>query len=103
MCKFSAALAAECIFDSREFDTVEELVDWAEGRGGRYVLYADGAGSSTMEPDLGVNIKVDDRNETTKFFVDRYYNYEEMTREEVVRYIKEKMKNGHERYHQNVD
>lgn len=93
MCKFSAALAAECIYDSGEFDTVEELIDWAEGRGGRYVLYADSAcGNSTKEPDLGVNIKIDNSNETTKFYVDHYYNYEEMTKEEVIRYVKQVIK-----------
>ena len=29
----------QCIFDSGEFDTAEEAMQWARGRGGRYLLH----------------------------------------------------------------
>lgn len=43
--KYSAVLSnRDSIFDSGVFDSVQELIDWAAGRGGSYVIQIDGGG-----------------------------------------------------------
>lgn len=68
------------VFDSGKFETAADVIDWAKGRNGVYVLNCEKIGAERP----GVIIKIKDRVTDTRFFVNEF---EELTEKEAVNYI----------------
>ncbi len=67
----------DCIFDSATFDDAKAAADWATGRGGTYVIQGNN----------GLNVKVDDRDDVEKLFVENFDGYDEISESDLVKMI----------------
>lgn len=66
-----------CLFDSGRFDTVQEALEWAMGRGGEYVIQI------AREGEMGISIGVD--GEKLKYYDG--FGWEEISQEDVEKMI----------------
>jgi hypothetical protein len=72
------------VFDSGKFETAADVIDWAKGRNGVYVLNCE-----KIEAERpGVIIKIKDRVTDTRFFVNEF---EELTEKEAINYIEKEI------------
>lgn len=72
------------VFDSGKFETAADVIDWAKGRNGVYVLNCE----KTEAERPGVIIKIKDRVTDTRFFVNEF---EELTEKEAINYIEKEI------------
>lgn len=72
------------VFDSGKFETAADVIDWAKGRNGVYVLNCE-----KIEAERpGAIIKIKDRVTDTRFFVNKF---EELTEKEAINYIEKEI------------
>lgn len=72
------------VFDSGKFENAADVIDWAKGRNGVYVLNCEKIG--TKGP--GDIIKIKDSLIDTRFFVNEF---EELTEKEAINYIEKEI------------
>lgn len=75
MKKYDACLSnRDCIFDSGVFESAEDVVAWAKGRGGKYVLQV----SNSSDHDFpGCSISTDNGKAWSQYIIDRWVHLTE--------------------------
>lgn len=83
--KYNAALANDvCVFDEKfGFDSVDDVISWAKGRGGAYVIHINRAESVSA----GVSISYDDDNSVFMWLGP--WEWETIPNDKIVSFVKQ--------------